>query len=677
MTVGEGQQLGVDCGAACTVAVRLDADGSANTVVFGDAVSLPSGVFVEPGSGRLVAGAAGAQLGLQAPDSWVPSPVRRIRDGQLPVGGAGVDPVALVAATLSVVDSATGGQDGGRFGGDVTLVVPAGWGPRRRTLMRQAAHRAGWRDPRLVEAPVAVGWFLLAEGVVIPDGRSVLVCDLGAGCEASVVRRVGDGFDVLATIADPDAGGDAIDRAFAMTLAAAAGRAEQAVGLVEMVHARAAKEALAQAVAVLVPTGPGAPQMVVDAGMLRDAARPVLASAAGVATRVLGAADVEVGDLVGVFLTGGSAHLTEAATVFGKALGTPVRVVSAPQRAAVVGAVRANGDPVPVAGLEERVVWPVRLRDNLGLLVPGLVSLALLVLFLATTDRYQGGDVFHPSPFLVANSGVLAMAAVFATLAALAAAPVGLGAAFPTEALSPGQARGGARLLGVALAGAAGLGLAAAVIYAVVAAAYFNVPAGPLITVTVWSSLPLGMAATVVGVLSWWRPRPPGLSWPALLRFPDVPVVLGAAGMALMQWAFTARVPVWIGVGTGERLGAVMLGLAIGLIVGRRWPVRLVAGGVFAVVAVFVASFPTAGLLGAGYVAAVVVWWLTRAARLALAPLLAQAQHGTRPGIPAQRTAQPIPASATSGNGHGRAADTSGASVAGPDRADVGITESP
>ncbi|MCX4387289.1 hypothetical protein OG777_10130 [Micromonospora peucetia] len=77
--------------------------------------------------------------------------------------------------------------------------MPAGWGPRRRTWLRHAAHRAGLPQPRLVEAPVAVAGYLFATGVQLPVGAFIVVCDVGAGAEVSVLRRSPAGFEVLAT----------------------------------------------------------------------------------------------------------------------------------------------------------------------------------------------------------------------------------------------------------------------------------------------------------------------------------------------------------------------------------------------------------------------------------------------------------------------------------------------
>src|SRR5439155_3499634 len=80
--------------------------------------------------------------------------------------------------------------------------------------------RAGLGEPSLVETPIAVAEHLLTTGAPIPVGGCLVVCDLGAGFEASVVRRGADGFEVLATREVPEAGGDRLDTALADHLTA-------------------------------------------------------------------------------------------------------------------------------------------------------------------------------------------------------------------------------------------------------------------------------------------------------------------------------------------------------------------------------------------------------------------------------------------------------------------------
>ncbi|MGW3606814.1 Hsp70 family protein [Micromonospora sp. NPDC005161] len=184
-------------------------DGTWAPLLFDGAPALSSAVFLSP-QGSLLIGQAAWQAALTGPDRFIPRPRRSPE--QLAVEDAQLDSLDVLAATLRrVADEAQ--RTVGPAVQDVRLVVPAGWGPRRRTWLRQAAHRAGLAQSQLVEAPVAVGTYLVASGVQLPVGSFLVVCDLGAGVEVSVLRRGPTGFEVLATLADPDAGGAAIDHA--------------------------------------------------------------------------------------------------------------------------------------------------------------------------------------------------------------------------------------------------------------------------------------------------------------------------------------------------------------------------------------------------------------------------------------------------------------------------------
>ncbi|MFF0875894.1 DUF6244 family protein [Micromonospora aurantiaca (nom. illeg.)] len=152
MRAGEAR-LSIDCGSAATVAVLAWADGSASALSFDGLPYLPSSVFLaadgQVWTGQQAWQAAGAQ-----PSRLIPSP-RRPADNDLATDGASVDALGRAAAPLRRVAAEAERVAGGPVR-DVRLVVPAGWGPRRRSWMRQAAHRAGLLRPRLVEAPVAV-----------------------------------------------------------------------------------------------------------------------------------------------------------------------------------------------------------------------------------------------------------------------------------------------------------------------------------------------------------------------------------------------------------------------------------------------------------------------------------------------------------------------------------------
>lgn len=249
-------------------------------------------------------------------------------------------------------------------------------GPRRRTWMRQVAHRAGLPRPRLVEAPVAVAEHLLATGVQWPVGSFFVVCDIGAGAEVTVLRRGPAGGEVLATLSDPAAGGTAIDRALAAALtgeqeAAGAGTGDWAVSQ----SIRAVKEAPTVHSAVTVPL-PDRPPVVAHSAMLQDAAGPVLQRVGQLACEAIAAAEVTAADLAGVYCVGGSASLPQVAAVIAAQTGVTATVVDEPGLAAAHGAAGARALGSATAGVVESPVPPV--RRAVAIAVPGFASLALI-----------------------------------------------------------------------------------------------------------------------------------------------------------------------------------------------------------------------------------------------------------------------------------------------------------
>ena len=146
-------------------------------------------------------------------------PLRQLRDPVL-CGDCFAD---LLVPLRRVGEEAT--RVAGQPADEVTLTVPAGWGPARRTVLRRAATRAGLPQPHLIDTPIAVSNHLTAAGIAIPAGTALLVCDVGAGrLEATVLTRTSGGFEVHSTVDTADAAGLVLDAALAdhvATLAAA------------------------------------------------------------------------------------------------------------------------------------------------------------------------------------------------------------------------------------------------------------------------------------------------------------------------------------------------------------------------------------------------------------------------------------------------------------------------
>src|SRR5581483_6188324 len=159
---------------------------------------LPSAVYATP-DGRLLAGPDAERAATLDAARLEPNPKRRIDDTTTLLGDRSVTLVELIAATLGRV-----GEEARRAAGavpaEVVLTYPAAWGAPRRSPLAHAAARAGLPAPTRVPEPIAAAaYFTTVLGHRVPVGHLLVVYDLGAGTlDVSVVRRLADGFEVLA-----------------------------------------------------------------------------------------------------------------------------------------------------------------------------------------------------------------------------------------------------------------------------------------------------------------------------------------------------------------------------------------------------------------------------------------------------------------------------------------------
>ncbi|WP_435204945.1 Hsp70 family protein [Micromonospora sp. bgisy143] len=490
---------------------------------------------------------------------------------------------------------------------DVRVVVPAGWGPRRRTWMRQVAHRAGLPQPRLVEAPVAVAEYLLATGVRVPVGAFLVVCDVGAGTEVTVLRRGPTGFEVLATLADPAAGGTAIDHAFADVLVGAAAGAGEGTSHASVAHSvRVAKEALVSHPAVTVPL-PDRPPVVASSAMLDEAVRPVAWRVAQLTQEAVVAAELTAADLAGIYCVGGSAQLPQLAAAIGEHTGVAPVVVSEPALVAARGAADVGAVDADAAERVEVPVPPVRRAAAIA--VPGFASLALIWQCLLTTERRETLNVYYS---VSVNWGELTMAAVMALLACLAAGTV-LGSLIAARSPTPGTRTEGGRV-SVGILAAVSLGGAIAGLYAVVSSQYLGMPVGPYLRWALWPIAPVSVMAVAMAVIAARQWRAPHGGWSALLAAPTGSIAAATLGMGLIQYSLTAdRWPqrlLWIDL--AGRVGGLLLGIAVVMAVVTPLVFRLILAAPLGVISAAIVSKRASGMLGVIYAIAVAAWWATR-----------------------------------------------------------------
>ncbi|WP_435209089.1 Hsp70 family protein [Micromonospora sp. bgisy143] len=603
MQAGEAR-LSIDCGGSSTVAVLAWADGSASALSFDGLPYLPSAVHVGP-DGEVRTGQRAWQAAMEQPSRLIPSP-RRTVDGDVTVDDVSVEALTLTAAPLRRV-AVEAEQVAGRPVRDVRLVVPAGWGPRRRTWMRQAAHRAGLAQPRLVEAPVAVAEHLLATGLQLAVGAFILVCDVGAGAEVTVLRRGPAGFEVLSTLADSAAGGAAVDRA--LTAALTGGQDAPGDGMGDWTVAesvRAAKETLGAHPAVTVPLAGQAP-VIANSAMLVEAALPVVRRVADLVGKSIAAAELTASDMAGIYCVGGSAHLPHLDSVVAEYTGIAPTIVPDPQLVAARGAADAGASNAEAAVAVEVPVPPV--RRAVVIAVPGFASLALIWQCLLTAEEHSVMNVYRSVRL---NWGEFTMAAVFALLACLAAGTV-LGSLIAARNPTPSTRTEGGKV-SIGILAAVSLGAAVAGLYAVVTSQYFGEPVGPFLKWALWPIAPIVVMAVAMALVAARQWRSPHGGWSALLAAPTGSIVTAGLGMGMIQYSLTAdRWPdqlLWIDI--SGRVGGLLLG--VGLVMALVAPLifRLILSTPVAVISAAIVSERAAGILGVSYAVAVALWWAAR-----------------------------------------------------------------
>jgi actin-like ATPase involved in cell morphogenesis len=342
--------LGVDFGTSNTVAVARWPDGRARPLLVDGSPLLPSAVYAEP-DGNLVVGRDAVHSARLDPARFEPNPKRRIDDGLVLLGDREFGVEDLIAAVLARV-AEEWRRAVGEVQADVTLTCPATWGTARRTLLAEAATRAGLADVRLVAEPVAAAtYFAEVLGRDVPIGSVVVVHDFGAGTfDASVVARTSSGFEVLAVDGRDDIGGLDVDAAIIEHL-----RTEQWQRLLEPTtleerraqrqlwdDARIAKERLSrnQSADFVVPLLDTEVHLTRDE--LERVARPVLDQTVRVTKGLLDWADLPPGRLAGVFLVGGASRIPLVATLLHRELDEAPVVIEQPELVVAEGSILAD-----------------------------------------------------------------------------------------------------------------------------------------------------------------------------------------------------------------------------------------------------------------------------------------------------------------------------------------------
>jgi len=199
--------------------------------------------------------------------------------------------------------------------GGAVITVPAYFDDGQRQATKDAAKLAGLRVLRLVNEPTAAA---LAYGLDTKRDGLFAVYDLGGGTFDVTVLVLDDGvFQVKATGGDSALGGDDMDRLLADELATAFALAEDvrkkpAVVRVLLDLARSTKHRLTDAESVVVPN-PFVETPASSATVTRDRfdalIKPLLERTGKACRRAVRDAGIEIGELDGVILVGGSTRV--------------------------------------------------------------------------------------------------------------------------------------------------------------------------------------------------------------------------------------------------------------------------------------------------------------------------------------------------------------------------------
>ncbi|KAA2264696.1 type VII secretion-associated protein [Solihabitans fulvus] len=350
-------RVAVDFGTSSTcVAVSVDGREPQLVVVDGGAPVMPSAVFAAV-DGTLFVGQEAERHAAVDPARYEPHPKRRIDEGELLLGSSVLRVLDVVRAVLTRAVGEARRVAGGAPVDLLVLTHPADWGAVRTGVLRQAGGGLS-RELALVPEPVAAALFHSdALGNTIPDGTALAVLDLGGGTvDASVVRRSGGTFQVLATRGDPTFGGADVDQLLLEHVGGLVGREDQGAWqqLVEgremsdrrrrrvlRQDVRGAKETLSRHTYTDVPMPPPFPDAhVTRADLERIVAGPLDRAAALVAATVA-EAGLDPQRLAGVFLVGGSSRIPLVARLVHERTGIVPTSIDQPETVVARGALRA------------------------------------------------------------------------------------------------------------------------------------------------------------------------------------------------------------------------------------------------------------------------------------------------------------------------------------------------
>jgi hypothetical protein len=650
-------RLVVDYGGA-VVRAGLSSNGVLTPLKFDGAWWLPSAVYVAE-TGEVITGHHAVSRGLNNPPAYVPNTIRHLGQPSLTVGSLTVDPVDLVGAVLRHVASVAVADAGTSLDG-LTVVVPAGWGPRRRAPVYRAAAAAGLPTPVLVLAPVAV---LATVGAPAVPGAAVVVCDIGETFTATVLESASDGWQVLSAVDAADGGGAAADEALmafvcqriatedaalATRLTQPADDAQVRDRMLMLAQVRAAKEAAAFG-PVLMPTSLPQLSIALDPGRLAELTVNVRARAVAAVTAAVEAADLETGQLVGVCGVGASARLPGLVEACAGSARAPLLPVSQPEFAAVTGA--ASIQPPAAPARTGGSGWSALAAVSTALAVV-LAPMLLYTAMVSVPDERL--NAFGMS--LHFNYGMYGLACGLAGTAALGGAVLAV-TALPASRISGVLGLPASlplrRLPGLIVAGSAVFAAVLVWMYQVVTTAFVEPDPPGLSRWTVLPILPTCLAGVILGCAIIARADDASLDRLRRLAFPVLPLAFAAIGALAyehtrhIELAYKMHWVLYLALRCSA--GLIAAGAVVLLLAGLRPLVIAIVTVPVAVLAAAVVNVDGLGVVAASYLGAAAWWWLSRAVSTSAAvlrrPVSATGFAGQPPGsfVPVEQPRSPAP----------------------------------
>ncbi|MBT8226417.1 MAG: hypothetical protein HKP61_07510 [Dactylosporangium sp.] len=557
-TIVDGLHLGVDLTTPDWI-VAAAGPGTTTPIV----LRLPSGVYTDPTTGTLTAATAAAQLAATTPTAYLPDLTSLLSAGATPDGQ---DLVALAAAALGgVCTEATHAAGGGPVTA-LMLVLPAGWGPQRRDLLRRAARRADLPTPRFATPAAAITTAHQA-GAAPVDGYLLVAETTPTGGTLTVVATSNREVDLVATTTLADRGTDQVSATVDTLLTTADLTTSDLVGvlLVDPVPTPGLAEALAATTGRTVT--------------------PLAASAAA----------------------WGALHATTS-----PGHGTAEPTAAAPAT--------TSTDPAD-RGLSLRDQVTAVVRPQLGyataVMLAGLGAFGVLTMTIIGADAYPD-PTGRPGNVVPAGYSGFATTTVILMLVLVAVAYL---AATATPTLPRAEA---AKRLAHAYLAAAGIGLVTAGLVGLFATTVLGLGDTPVLRWSLQPPLPIALLAVVTGLAATRIPTATLPIWLRRTRPPMTPVLVTAVGTMLVTFHLTIPRPLSVPANVYSTAGAVGaaaigVGIALTLTAGHRF-LRLALIAVLGIGAALVYTLNTMGVFAIGYAIAVALATTrTTATTLALA----------------------------------------------------------